>query len=266
MRRRDSTGGADDRVNVKGGLGSPETRRSTTPPKDLHGTRASLNAQATLTSFFALRLARTALTRRKGAAKGHSRCAARVVHTGACAPATSGRELRCRFGRRRPNRRAGLGARGLQRVAQQHGDGHRADSARDRGDQPRALARALELDVADQPVVGAVDADVDDGRALLDPVAAGSSRGRPTAAISTSARRQTPGRSRVREWHTVTVAFCSSRSWHERLADQVRAAHHDRLRALERRRRGDAAAPSRPTACTAAARAGPWSAARPTPA
>ncbi len=37
-------------------------------------------------------------------------------------------------------------------------------------------------------------------------------RARPTATISTSARAHTSRRSRVREWHTVTVAFCASSS------------------------------------------------------
>ena len=37
-----------------------------------------------------------------------------------------------------------------------------------------------------------------------------SSRGTPTAATSTSARRQTSARSRVREWQTVTVALAAS--------------------------------------------------------
>ena len=40
----------------------------------------------------------------------------------------------------------------------------------------------------------------------------GIMRGRPTAATSTSARRQTSPRSRVREWQTVTVAFAASSS------------------------------------------------------
>ncbi len=39
-----------------------------------------------------------------------------------------------------------------------------------------------------------------------------TSRGTPTAATSTSARRQTSARSRVREWHWVTVALAASSS------------------------------------------------------
>ncbi len=58
----------------------------------------------------------------------------------------------------------------------------------------------------------AVHADVDHDRARLDSRPAPISRGRPTAAISTSARAQTSARSRVREWHVVTVAFSASSS------------------------------------------------------
>ena len=42
------------------------------------------------------------------------------------------------------------GPRGLERVAQQHGDRHRAHATRHRGDQPRHLDRRGELDVAHQ--------------------------------------------------------------------------------------------------------------------
>ena len=59
----------------------------------------------------------------------------------------------------------------------------------------------VEVDVADEAVVGAVDADVDHGRAGLDPVAADHlGRGRPRRSARRRAR-QTPARSRVREWH-----------------------------------------------------------------
>ena len=60
-----------------------------------------------------------------------------------------------------------------------------------------------------------------------------SSRGTPTAATRTSARRQTAARSRVREWQTVTVAFAASSRPRDRHADQLRAADDDRLRALQ---------------------------------
>ena len=58
-------------------------------------------------------------------------------------------------------------------------------------------------------------------------------RGRPTAATSTSARRQTAARSRVREWQMVTVALAREQQLRDRLADEVRAPDHDRLGALE---------------------------------
>ena len=58
--------------------------------------------------------------------------------------------------------------------------------------------------------------------------------GRPTAAISTSARRQTSGRSRVREWQIVTVACCGQQQRGDRFADEVGAADDDRLGAHKR--------------------------------
>src|SRR4051794_664820 len=65
--------------------------------------------------------------------------------------------------------RTGLGR--LERVAHQHRDRHRADAAGHRRDQPRALGGGCELYVARELAVQAVHADVDDDRALLDPVA-----------------------------------------------------------------------------------------------
>ena len=86
--------------------------------------------------------------------------------------------------RRRPPRRATrrraapqsrgspAGLRRLERVAQQHRDRHRADAAGHRRDQPRrARPRASKSTSPSRPCVGAVDADVDHHRALLDPVA-----------------------------------------------------------------------------------------------
>ena len=105
----------------------------------------------------------------------------------------------------------GLRPRRLERVAHQHGDRHRADAAGHGRDQPGALAGGFELDVAGELAVEAVHADVDDHGALLDPVALDQRAATPTAATSTSARRQTSARSRVREWRVVTVALaCSS--------------------------------------------------------
>ena len=61
-----------------------------------------------------------------------------------------------------------------------------------------------------------------------------TSRGTPTAAIRMSARRQTAGRSLVREWQIVTVAWRWQQQRRDRLADQVRAPDDDRLCALDR--------------------------------
>src|SRR5687768_17303028 len=76
-------------------------------------------------------------------------------HPAGCAPVSSGSS----------------GARRLKCVREQHRDRHRADASRDGRDRARDLARRVEVHVAHQPVVGAVDAHVDDGRAGLDPVA-----------------------------------------------------------------------------------------------
>ena len=56
----------------------------------------------------------------------------------------------------------------------------------------------------------AVDADVDHGRARLDPVRRAPSPDVPIAAISRSARAHTDGRSAVFECAMVTVAFSAS--------------------------------------------------------
>ena len=67
---------------------------------------------------------------------------------------------------RRPRR-----LRGEHRVAQQARDRHRPDASGDRRDRARALRRGGEVDVADEPALEPVDADVDHDRARLDPVA-----------------------------------------------------------------------------------------------
>ena len=73
---------------------------------------------------------------------------------------------------------AGAAARGLQRVVEEHGDGHGADAAGDGGDEGGHLAHAVEVDVPDEALalgaVGvrdAVDADVDDDGAWADHLA-----------------------------------------------------------------------------------------------
>ena len=62
-------------------------------------------------------------------------------------------------------------------------------------------------------------------------------RSRPTAAMRTSARRQTPGRSRVREWQIVTVALAPSRSWAIGLPKRFERPTIDGLGALQLRAR-----------------------------
>ena len=73
-------------------------------------------------------------------------------------------------------RDAVLAARGGDGIAQEAGDGHRADATGDRGYGARDALGALEIHIADQPgaTLGfpdAVDADVNDHGAGLDPVA-----------------------------------------------------------------------------------------------
>src|SRR3954454_3589966 len=66
---------------------------------------------------------------------------------------------------------ARLHARGRERVLEEHRDRHLPDPARHRRDRARLGGHRLELYVALQPVVGAVDAHVEDGHALLHHVA-----------------------------------------------------------------------------------------------
>src|SRR5688500_10086837 len=66
---------------------------------------------------------------------------------------------------------------GFERVLHQGGHGHRPDAAGHRRDPAGALGCAGETDVADQAaVLKPVDADVDDHRALLNPVAGNQPR------------------------------------------------------------------------------------------
>src|SRR4051794_13600197 len=58
----------------------------------------------------------------------------------------------------------------INRVRQQHRDRHRAHPAGNGGDRARDLDRGLEIDVADQPVIRSVRADVDDRGAGTDHV------------------------------------------------------------------------------------------------
>ena len=60
-----------------------------------------------------------------------------------------------------------------------------------------------------------------------------SSRGTPTAATRTSARRQIASRSRVREWQIGHGRVGRQQQPRDRHADQLRAADDDRLGALQ---------------------------------
>ncbi len=73
-------------------------------------------------------------------------------------------------------------ARGGERVREQHRDRHRPDPAGHRRDRSGDLAGRGEVHVADEPVVGAVDADVDDGRRPGLTMSAPTRPGEPTAA------------------------------------------------------------------------------------
>ena len=56
---------------------------------------------------------------------------------------------------------------------------------------------------------------------------------RPMAAIRMSAWRTTPGRSRVREWQTVTVAFLPISSRAAGMPTMFERPEHDRVRPLD---------------------------------
>ena len=131
--------------------------------------------------------------------------------------------------------------------------------------QRRALGGGVEVDVADEPVVGPVDADVDHRRARLAP-----SRPAPSAAVRP--RRRARRRGGRRRAGRACASGRSSRSRCARAASAPRACRRGpsgRRRPPRRppaRRRGGRAAPCSPRACTAAGRAVPWPAGRPRPA
>ena len=124
-------------------------------------------------------------------------------------------------------------ARRPQRVHEQHRARHRPDAARHRRDRAGLLpARRRSPRRRRGPSsVRLVPTSITTAPSRT--MSAVTSPGDPTAAISTSASRQTAGRSRVREWQCVTVAFAREQQLHERLADQDRAADHHRPRALQ---------------------------------
>ena len=126
---------------------------------------------------------------------------------------------------------------------------------------PARSHRRVEVDVADEAVVGAVDADVDHDRARLDPVALDH----PVAAdggdqhVGAAADLGEVARARVAD-RDGRVGAEQQRG--HRLADEVRAADDDGLGALELRRRAAASSSitpdrrARPQARAARARAG----------
>src|SRR5690625_1627403 len=70
-----------------------------------------------------------------------------------------------------PRTRPGPSPSRLQRIREQHRDGHRPDAARHRSDMTGHVPDCIEVDVTHQTaVVQSVDADVDDDGAGLDPV------------------------------------------------------------------------------------------------
>ncbi len=159
-------------------------------------------------------------------------------------------------------------ARRDQRVGHQHGDRHLADAAGHRGDRAGARGGFLVGDVADRRVFGLPLASSPCPATRLMPtsmtIAPGLTQSPrtisalPTAATSTSARRATTGRSRVREWAMVTVQWRCEQQLRHRLAHDVGAADDDRLLAFERlcraRRRPGRSGSSRPPACRERAR------------
>jgi hypothetical protein len=121
----------------------------------------------------------------------------------------------------------------VQGVAQEHRDRHRADAAGHRRDQPRAGGGRVELDVADQARVGAVDADVDHHRAVLHPIAPDElgAADRGDEDIGPSADPGEVVGARVAHRYRRVGGEQQRR---DRLADEVRAPDDDRLGALER--------------------------------
>ena len=97
---------------------------------------------------------------------------------------------------------------------------------------PATLDRRLEVHIADEPVVGAVDADVDHGRAGLDPVApdhlgtadGGDQHVGPTADLGQIAGARMADRDR---------RVLGQQQRRDRLADEVGAADDDRLGAAQ---------------------------------
>jgi hypothetical protein len=126
----------------------------------------------------------------------------------------------------------GLEARGLGRVDQQHGDGHRADAAGNRRDCGRLLGHRVEVDVAHEPIVGAVGAHVDDHSALADHVRRhelGDARRRDEHVRPPADLRQV-ARLRVAHRHRGVARQQQRCEWPPH---QLRAADHDRLGAAQ---------------------------------
>ena len=136
-------------------------------------------------------------------------------------------------------RQAGNRASGTQRVHQQARHGHLANAAGHRRDRARDLQCFGKRNIADKPRLAAirrrqpVDADIDHGCARLDPVAAHHFGLADRGIDQVGARGQVRqiARARMRDRHRGVFV---EQQLHQRPADQVRAADHDRIHALER--------------------------------
>src|SRR4051812_6845396 len=100
------------------------------------------------------------------AAEYHGRKSATSMSNPPAAASQSPRLRRRSSIERRLNERGALEAGGLDRVRKKHRNRHRADTSGHRRDRGSLLGHRFEVDVANQAVVRAVDADVDDHGAL----------------------------------------------------------------------------------------------------
>src|SRR5829696_7439016 len=131
---------------------------------------------------------------------------------------------------------AGLGAGGGHGVGQQQGHGHGADPARDRGEGAGDLGD-LGVDVADNPAVDPVVADVDHGRPRLDHVAGDHGRppGRRHQHVGLAGEpRQPPGPGMAEGHGRVGPRGLGRQEHGQRPPDQQAPANDDHMAALDR--------------------------------
>src|SRR6476661_6601146 len=132
---------------------------------------------------------------------------------------------------RQTGRSAPAGFGGQDRVLKQHRDRHRAHPAGHRSDRAGHLQGGLEIDVADQAVLGAIHADVDHRCARLDPVRLHETRradgGHQDVGAMADAG-QIPGPGVADGDRGIRVQQQTG----EGAADQDRAPHDHRVRAL----------------------------------